>query len=255
RFADETHTAISCFCSPHHQDSAYYPPIRHLERAAKFSHVDGAEERYRKLEALLQPTNPRHEDIALLADMLSIPIVGSDPISNLSARQRRERTIDVFIRQTIALAKRAPLLLTYEDVHWIDPSSRELVDAQVDAIVDLPVLLLVTFRPEFVSPWTGHSRTTMIVLNGLNRGQVAKMVEHVTGTEPSEELCRQIAERSDGVPLFVEELTKTALERGALALPESLHDSLMARVDRLPAAKELAQTGAVIGRCFGHEQI
>ncbi len=253
--AEETQSAASFFCSPHHGDRAYHPFIGYLQNASGFDRFDGPEQRSAKLANLLRATGATSEATALLADLLAVPTTSPGATSNLSLGQRRVRTLQSLIGQVGALAERGPLLVLFEDVQWIDPSSREVLDALVDRIVRLPALLLMTFRPEFFPPWTGRPQATTIALHGLNDSETAEMVEHLARGDPPAGLCRRIAERSDGVPLFIEELTKAALAGGGLSLPASLHDALMAQLDRLPAAKKAMQIGAAIGRSFPHELV
>lgn len=267
---NDPHTRLRCFCSPHHQDSALHPTIAQLERAAGLAREDAPETRLRKLEALLAPMMPSDEDLALLAELLSISTAGHYPTPNLTPQRKKEKTFDALLRQLAMLARRQPVLMIFEDVHWIDPTSRELLDLIVERVPSSPVLLLVTFRPEFPPPWVGQAHVTTLTLNRLDRSEGAALVQRIAGDAvlPSE-LLEEIVERTDGVPLFVEELTKSVLEAGArdgaraalsatpsprLAVPATLHASLMARLDRLgTAAKEVAQIGAAIGREFASE--
>jgi class 3 adenylate cyclase/predicted ATPase len=259
------------FCSPHHQDSALHPVIAQLERAAGIKRDDTPNAKLGKLEVLLAPASPPAEDVALLAELLSIPIAADRyPALNLTSQRKKEKTLEALLRQLAALARQRPVLMVYEDVHWIDPSSRELLDLMVDRIRRLPVLLLITFRPEFQSPWTGQAHVTMLALNRLDQRAAAALVERIVGHKrlPSE-LVDEIVGRTDGVPLFIEELTKAVLESGLLreeedrfvlsgpppplAVPTSLHASLLARLDRLAPVKEVAQMGAAIGREFSYQ--
>jgi predicted ATPase len=242
------------FCSPHHQNSALHPIIAQLERAAGFEHEDTPEGKLDKLVAVLAPASP--EDAALLAELLSLPTEGRFRPLQLTPRQKKEKTFEALLRQLEALARQCPVLTLFEDVHWIDPSSRELLDLVVERVPRLPVLLLVTFRPEFQPPWTGQAHVTVLVLNRLDRREGAALVQRVVGTQALPgDVVAEIVERTDGVPLFVEELTKAVLEGGnagtvlsragttTLSVPATLHASLMARLDRLgPTAKEVAQT-------------
>jgi predicted ATPase len=183
---------------------------------------------------------------------------------------QKRRTLQALVDQLAGLAARQPVLALYEDVHWIDPSTLELLGLVIERIQRLPVLVLLTFRPEFQPPWTGQAHVTTLTMSRLGRRQGADLVARVTGDKPlPAEVVEQIVARTDGVPLFVEELTKTVLESGLLrdagdhyeltgplpplAIPTTLHDSLMARLDRLAPVKEVAQLGAVVGREFSHE--
>jgi predicted ATPase/class 3 adenylate cyclase len=271
RLRDEPHVRLRYFCSPYHQDSAFHPTIVQLERAAGFERDDTPQTKLHKLEALLAQTSSPIADVILLAELLNIP--GGDLYAprELNPQRKKEETFEALLRQLIALAQHQPLLMIYEDVHWIDPSSRELLDRVVDGVARLPTLLLITFRPEFPPPWSGRSHVTVLALSRLDRRQGAMLVQRVAGTKAlTADTVEEIVTRTDGVPLFVEELTKAVLEThagggnaegplggasiSALALPATLHASLLARLDRLgPAAKQVAQTGAAIGREFSYE--
>jgi predicted ATPase len=269
RLGAEPHLRLRYFCSPYHQDSALYPFIDQLGRASGFARDDPPALRLEKLEALLARAEPLDEDVALLTDLLSLPASEHHPLPNLSPQRKKERTLEALIRQLEGLARRQPVVLVFEDAHWIDPTSRELLDLTVERVRSLPVLLIVTFRPEFQPPWTGQPQVSMVTLNRLDRRDRTALVEQIAGGRPlPDEVVDQIAERSDGVPLFVEELTKSVLESGLLreeadrfvldgvlppfAIPTTLHDSLMARLDRLASVRLVAQTGAAIGREFSY---
>jgi len=187
---------------------------------------------------------------------MSLPASEHHPLPNFSPQRKKERTLEALIRRLEGLARRQPVVVVFEDAHWIDPTSRELLDLAVERIGSLPVLLIITFRPEFPAPWTGQPQVTMLALNRLNRRDRTALVEKIAGGKAlSEEVVEQIANRTDGVPLFVEELTKSVLESGVspLGIPTSLHDSLMARLDRLESVRHVAQIGAAIGREFSYE--
>ena len=236
RLSDSPHIRLRYFCSPYHQDSALYPFIDQLGRAAEFASDDAPAARSEKLEALLALAAPPEEDVAFLADLMSLPPSERHPLPALSPLRKKERTLEALVRQLEGLARRRPVLMIFEDAHWIDPTSRELLDLTVERARSLPVLLIATFRPEFQPPWTGQSQVTMLALNRLDRRDRITLVEQIAGGEAlPDELVAQIAERTDGVPLFVEELTKSVLERGVapVGIPATLHDSLMARLDRL----------------------
>ena len=265
RIANEPYTRLRYFCSPHHQDSALHPTIAQLERAAGLVRDEPPEYKLDKLAALLDPVSP--EDGTLLAELLSLPTEGRFPPLQLTPQRKKSKTFEALLRQLEGLARQGPVLMLFEDVHWIDPSSRELLELVIERVPGLPVLLIITFRPEFQAPWTGQAHVTMLVLNRLARRDGAKLVHRVAGKEvlPAD-VVAEIVERTDGVPLFVEELTKAVLEGGsaeivlsraattALNVPATLHASLMARLDQLgSAAKEIAQIGAVIGREFSYE--
>ena len=269
RLHAEPHLRLRYFCSPYHQDSALYPFIDQLGRAAGFARDDPPAARLEKLEALLARAAPPDEDVAFLADLLSLPASERHPLPNLSPQRKKERTLEALIRQLEGLARQQPVVMVFEDAHWIDPTSRELLDLTVERVRSLPVLLIVTFRPEFQPPWTGQPQVTMLALNRLDRRDRTALVEQIAGGKAlPDEVIDQIADRTDGVPLFVEELTKSVLESGLLreetdryvldralppfAIPTSLHDSLMARLDRLASVRLVAQIGAAIGREFSY---
>ncbi len=188
------------------------------------------------------------------------------PPLGITPERNKEKTFEALLRQIEGFSRQQPLLMVFDDLHWIDPSSRELLDRVIERIANWRVLLVVLFRPEFQPPWTGQPHVTMLTLARLHRHDTAAMVATVAGSAalPSE-IIEEIAERTDGIPLFVEELTKAVLESGApgaaalssvphTSVPATLHASLMARLDRLgPVAKDVAQTGAAIGREFGYE--
>jgi class 3 adenylate cyclase/predicted ATPase len=266
RIAAEPRIRLRYFCSPHHQDSALYPVIAQMERAAGFAHGDEAAAKLAKLQALLGSAGPSKEDVALIAELHGLPSVDLAPPLDLTPRHRKEKLFEALLRQLEGLARQQPVLMVFDDLHWIDPSSRELLDRLIERVADWPVLLLGLFRPEFQPPWVGQPQVTMLNLTRLDRQDTVAMVTNVAGNAAlPPEIVAEIAERTDGVPLFVEEMTKTVLESGAqapaalsamphwaLSVPATLHASLMARLDRLgPTAREVAQAGAAIGREFG----
>jgi class 3 adenylate cyclase/predicted ATPase len=269
---DEPHTRLRYFCSPYHQDSALYPFITQLERAAGFTHGDTVEEKLGKLRGLLAPGAPRDDEIQLLAELLSLPNSAAE--LNLSPQRKREMVFEALLHQLEALACVRPILMVFEDAHWVDPSSRELLDLTLERARRLPVLLVVTFRLEFQPPWIGLSHVSLLALNRLDPRGGSALVAQLAGnlSSLSADVVAEIVERTDGVPLFIEEVTKAVLEaaegadaekaRGAataiprtrLAVPATLQASLLARLDRLgPAAKEAAQVGAAIGREFSYQ--
>ena len=219
RLGGEPHTRLRYFCSPHYQDSALYPSIAQLERAAGFRREDTAEQRLAKLEAVLaQGTNDLSEVVPLLADLLSIPTGDRYPPLNLTPQKRKEKTLHAQLAQLEGLAARQPVLMVWEDVHWSDPTTRESLDLLIDRVPRLRVLMILTFRPEFTPPWIGRPHVTMLTLNRLPRRQGAEMIAYVTGGKAlPKEIADQIIERTDGVPLFIEELTKTVVESGILS--------------------------------------
>ena len=268
RLAGEPHTRLRYFCSPQHTDSALYPIISQMERAAGFVHDDTAQAKLDKLDAVLAQTSTSTQDAALFAEMLSLPNDGRYPALDLAPEQRRQRTLEALIAQIEALTRQTPVLMIFEDAHWTDPTSLELFGRAVDRIASLRVLLIVTFRPEFAPPWIGRPHVTALTINRLAQRDIDAMIDGVVGNKLLPASIRQdIIERTDGIPLFVEEMTKAVLEAEsegaaehtaaavpspALAVPASLHASLMARLDRLGPAKEVAQIGAAIGREFSH---
>jgi class 3 adenylate cyclase/predicted ATPase len=271
RLAAEPHTALRYQCSPYHTTSPLHPVIEQLERAAGLQRDDPGEVRLDKLEALLGATGGDGADIVpLLAPLLGIPTGERYPPLDLTPQRQRERTLLALLAQLVGLAARQPVLVLLEDAHWIDPTTRELFDLTVERVRDLPALVVVTFRPEFRPPWAGHGHVRPLSLTRLSRQQGAAMVERVAGGRllPAE-VAAQIVAKTDGVPLFVEELTKAVLESGLLreeddryalagplsppAIPSTLQDSLLARLDRLAPVREVAQIASVLGREFPFE--
>jgi predicted ATPase len=217
RLHAEPYLRLRYFCSPYHQDSALFPFIDQLGRAAEFARDDPPASRLEKLEALLARAAPPEEDVAFLADLLSLPASERYPLPNLNPQRRKERTLEALIRQLEGLARQQPVVMVFEDAHWIDPTSRELLDLTVERLHSLPVLLIVTFRPEFQPPWTGRPQVSMLTLNRLDRRDRIALVEQLAGDKALPEVVvAQIVDRTDGVPLFVEELTKSVLESGLL---------------------------------------
>ena len=217
RLHAEPHLRLRYFCSPYHQDSALFPFIDQLGRAAGFARDDPPAAKLEKLEALLARAAPPDEDVAFLADLLSLPASERHPLPNLSPQRKKERTLEALIRQLEGLARQQPVVMVFEDAHWIDPTSRELLDLTVERVRSLPVLLIVTFRPEFQPPWTGQPQVTMLALNRLDRRDRTALVAQIAGGKAlPDEVVDQIVDRTDGVPLFVEELTKSVLESGLL---------------------------------------
>ena len=266
--AGEPHTRLRCFCSPQHTNSALHPFIGQMERAAGLMHDDTVQAKLGKLDVLLRQSSTSAQDAAILAEMLSLPNDGRYPALELRPEQRRERTLNALIAQVEALTRQHPVLIVFEDAHWTDPTSLEVFGRTVDRIRSLRALLIVTFRPEFEPPWIGQPHVTALTLSPLAPGEVSALIDNIVGNKPLPANIRQdIIERTDGVPLFVEEMTKAVLEAEcedearwtaalvpspAMAVPPSLHASLMARLDRLGPAKELAQIGSAIGREFSH---
>jgi class 3 adenylate cyclase len=273
RLSGEPHTKLRYYCSPHHQDSALYPSITQLERAAGLRREDTDEQRLDKLEAVLAlGTDDLPAAVPLLADLLSIPIGDRYPPLNLPPQKRKEKTLHAQLAQVEGLAARQPVLMVFDDIHWSDPTTRESLDLLIDRVPTLRVLVIITFRPEFTPPWVGRSHVTLLSLNRLPPRQRAEMIMGVTGGKTlPREITDQIIDHTDGIPLFIEELTKSVVESGLLteaedhytapaptgplAIPTTLHASLLARLDRLAPTREVAQIGAALGRSFSYELI
>ena len=270
RIAGEPHTRLRYQCSPYHTNSALHPFIAQLERAAGFKADDTSEQRLDKLEAVLAMGGSRVQGVApLFAALLSIPFGERYPPLALSPTQQRRRTLAALLDQFEGLARRQPILFVFEDAHWADATSLELLDLTVERVRQLPVLALFTFRPEFEPPWVGLPNVGTLPLGRLDRNDVESMVARVTGGRvlPAE-VMKQIVAKTDGNPLFVEELTKAVLEAGILvedaegyrldgplpplAIPATLQDFLMSRLDRLAPVREIGQIGAAIGRDFSY---
>ena len=267
--AGEPHTRLRYFCSPQHTDSAFYPIIGQMERAAGLLHDDTPQQKLDKLDALLAQASTSIQDGALIAEMLSLPNDGRYPALELTPQQRRQKTLEALTARMETLSRQKPVLMIFEDAHWADPTSLEAFARVVDRIRTLRVLLLVTFRPEFDAPWVGRPHVTTLIINRMAEHEAGVMIDRIVGDwQLSTSIRQDIIERTDGIPLFVEEMTKAVLEAGsetaaaqaiaavpspALAVPASLYASLMARLDRLGGpAKELAQIAAAIGREFSH---
>ena len=266
--AQEPHTRVQYQCSPFYTNSAFHPIIAQLGRAAGFESGDGGDAKLDKLEALIGADD--HTDWALIATLLSLP-TDRYPALNLTPPKQKERTIEVLVGQLAKLATDNPILLVFEDVHWIDPTSLEMLDQLIGGIAAQPVLAVITFRPAFDPQWGAHSHVTLHSLNRLGKRQSALLVERVTDKALPGVLVEQIIAKTDGVPLFIEELTKAVIESDivtdasnryelsgavdSLAIPDTLHDALMARLDKLIPVKEVAQVGAAIGREFSHQLI
>ncbi|HSA80013.1 MAG TPA: adenylate/guanylate cyclase domain-containing protein [Geminicoccaceae bacterium] len=247
--ADEPHTRIRYQCSPYHTDSALWPVIQQLTHAAGLADDDSTEARLDKLEALLAQGDG-HAAAPLIADLLGIDAAARYGKLDLTPQAQRARTLEALGTQLLGLAARQSTLLVLEDAHWIDPSTLELVGASLDRVADHRVLMLITSRPDNQPELAAHPHVTRLTLNRLSRTVVEAIVARLGGSHLPADTIATIIARTDGVPLFVEELTKSILETGDTRIPASLHDSLMARLDRLPEVKELAQLAACIGRMF-----
>jgi len=268
--ADTPHTRLRYHCSPYHRDSALYPFVQQFERAAGVAPQEPPDAKLDKLEKVLGLATDRMGEVApLIASILSIPTGTRYPALNLSPAQQRRQTLSALLEQIEGLARHKPVLVLFEDAHWADATSLEVLDLVIERLRRLPILFLITYRSEFEAPWKGLPDVATIALGRLDRAEVEALVERVTGGRklPAEVLA-QVIGKTDGVPLFVEELTKNVLESGLLiedgeryrldgplpplAIPSTLQDSLMARLDRLAAVKEIAQIGAAIGREFSY---
>jgi class 3 adenylate cyclase/tetratricopeptide (TPR) repeat protein len=268
---DEPNTRLRYFCSPHHRDSTLYPFITQLERAAGFERNDPPKARLDKLEALLaQSGEVGAETAGLFADLLGLTGEGRYPPLPQDPQRKREMTLAALLGQLEPLARQRPVLMVFEDAHWADSTSLELLDRVVERLAHLPALLVITFRPEFQPPWVGQAHVSSLSLSRLAQRDTSALISGITaGKTLPPEILDRIVERTDGIPLFVEELTKSLLESGLLreeadgyaltgplpplAIPSSLQDSLMARLDRLAPVKEVAQIGAALGREFSYE--
>jgi predicted ATPase len=271
--SSEAHTPLSYFCAPTFQDSALYPFIGQLSRTADIDRSDSNEQNLGKLEALLASSSGNIDAaMPLLATLLSIPGGERYPLPDMSPQRRKERTFDVLLHLLKQLAAQQSILMVFEDLHWIDPTSLELLSLAIDQIHTQRILLIATARPEFKPSWPNHPHVSTVSLNRLGQAAVRALVEGVTHGKPlPSDVLDQIVARTDGVPLLVEELTKTILESGLvreagdryeltgplppLAIPSTLHASLLARLDRFPSAKSIAQIGAAIGREFSYRLV
>ena len=223
RLAGEAQTRLRYFCSPQHIDSPFYPIIGRIERAAGFTREDTPADKLSKLGAMLTRNATSPHDASLLLEMLSLPNDGRYPVLEMTPQQRRERTLDALATQLMSLTKGQTVLMILEDAHWSDPSTLEMLGRTVKIIATLPVLFVVTFRPEFEPTWSGQSHVTSLTINRLPRREVDIMIDNVAGDQPVAASIRQdIMNRSDGVPLFVEEVTKAVLEVGNQADPDTV---------------------------------
>jgi class 3 adenylate cyclase len=269
RLSDTAHAPIRFLCSPHYQDTPLYPVIRQFERAANFSRGDSEQEKRNKMQRLLASVGSLEDDLALIADLLSISGPDGDLPSTLPPPRKRELTFSAIVRHIVGLTRTTPVLIIVEDIHWSDPSTLELLQQLTDVVEKFPILVVVTARPELHPSWATRPQVTFRVLDGLNRRDAIALIREVSaeGSLP-DEVVERILERADNVPLFIEELTKTVLQTGPPRkdveafepqsqdiVPTSLRASLMARLDRSPVGKQLAQIGAVIGREFSFEML
>ena len=270
RVAGERHFHMWYFCSPYHQNSALYPVLVQIEHAAGFERDDTPEAKLEKLGRLFPHAGPQSSDIALIADLLRLPVTGQHSPTQLPGARRRQLILDTLLRNFEVLAAAQPVLMFLEDAQWIDPTTRELVDLMIDRMPRKRALLVVTCRPEFQLPWTGQPDTTVLALGRLARENCRELIGQVIGARLlGDDVLGEIIDRTDGVPLFLEEMTRSVVERDiqtdrvgsqgrqtrSVDLPFSLHTSLMARLDRIPAALPIAQLGATIGREFSYEML
>ena len=261
-----------CQCSPYYQNSALYPMIDLLERVAlRFEREESPQQKLSKLEGfLVQYGLPLAETVPLLATLLSLPLTADYVPLTVSPEQQKPQTLQALLTILLHIAAQQPVLFVMEDLHWVDPTTLELLGLLVDQGPTARILALWTFRPDFSPPWTGRSHVTQVMLPRLPRRQAVEMTSHVAHRKAlPPEVVEQVVAKTDGVPLFVEELTKMVLESGLLresnghyeligplpplAIPTTLQDSLMARLDRLATAREVAQVGATLGREFSYE--
>jgi len=258
-------------CSPYAQHSALYPMIEHLQRFLQWQREDTPETKLAKLERMSQGYHlPLHDVVPLFAALLSLPPPAHYPPLALSPQQQQQQTQAALLAWLLEEAERQPMLMVWEDLHWADASTLEWLGLLIEQAPTARLLTLLTYRPEFCSPWASRSHLTQITLSRFTRPQGEAMVTRVaSGKALPDEVLQQIVARTDGVPLFVEELTKMVLESGLLqerqghyeltgplpplAIPTTLHDSLMARLDRLATVREVAQLGATLGREFTYE--
>jgi predicted ATPase/class 3 adenylate cyclase/DNA-binding winged helix-turn-helix (wHTH) protein len=270
RIAHESHTLMEYRCSPYYQHSAFYPIVEFFQRTLGFDRHVRPADKLMKLQAALAPFALTLDNtVPLLATLLSIPLSDADAPLDLTPQQQRQQTLTTILGIILALAEQQPVLMIVEDLHWVDPSTLELLDLLIDQTPTLRLFMVLTCRPVFRPPWGLRTHLTPLMLNRLARGQVAQLVARVAGGKrlPSA-VVHHIVTQTDGVPLFIEELTKAILESGlvretddhyeltgplsAVAIPTTLHDSLMARLDRLGTAKGIAQWGATLGRQFSY---
>ncbi|HEY4041050.1 MAG TPA: AAA family ATPase [Rhodopila sp.] len=263
RLAHEPHISLRYFCSPHHQDSPLYPIAARMEQEAGFARGDTEAASMAELASMVAPTAPAHDGLELLATLRSIPSDQFHAGPDEGPRRWKEQTFAALTRRLTSLAHQAPVLMVFEDAHWSDPTSIELLDTVIKQVPELPVLLIVSSRPNFTAPWFGRPGVSFMALSRLGQRDAALLAARINSdSRLSEPLLDQIVTRADGIPLFIEELTKAVLEvpecdtaTSALAVPATLQASLTARLDRLHGGRELAQIGAVIGREFSYDML
>lgn len=261
--ASEPHLRISYQCLAHHQNSALHPVISQLERAAGIDRRHIPAEKLDRLESLFADSAESDVDhLPLMAELLSIPTGERYPDVQLEPKLRKEKTLSALVQQLELLARADPLLCVFEDVHSIDPSTLEFLEQIVERASTLRILVIATCRPEFSASWSGQPHTSLLALSRMDRRHSRTMVERVAAhTNLSEEVLAEIVSKTDGIPLFIEEITRTLLEstddiaKTPVGIPATLQDSLMSRLDRLSSGKPVAQAAAALGREFSHELI
>lgn len=262
QIGNEPHFRLHYQCSAHHINTAFYPVIKRLEGAAGFSSEDSADTKLDKLETLLAPTTDDVRAVApFFAALLSLPGDKRYDGVDLSPQQLRSRTIEALIEQIQALSHGKPVLFVMEDVQWIDPSTEDYLGELMPRIMDQAVFMLITYRPGYSPPWASQPHLTAVEVSRLGREHGADIVRMVGGEELSQPIVERLVTRAEGVPLYIEELTRAVIEAGASAkdgmsedqIPATLQDSLVARLDRLEDAKEIAQIGSIFGREFPYE--
>jgi predicted ATPase len=267
----EVHTRIGCYALSYYQQSAFYPIVEHIQQLLQFHKDDTPEEKLCKLEVVLGSYNFALEEVVpLFAVLLSLPLADRYAPLALTPERQKQKILEALLTWLLREAERQPVCLITEDLHWVDPSTLEWLSLLMDQIPTTRVLMLLTFRPDFQPPWAARSYLTHLTLGRLSPRQTEGMIGQVVGGRAlPAEVMQQVVATTDGVPLFVEELTKMVVELGlvkeregryeltgplpSLTIPATLHDSLMTRLDRLGAAKQVAQLGAVVGREFAYE--
>jgi class 3 adenylate cyclase len=269
---DAAHLSMRFLCSPYYQDTPLHPVIRQIERSARFQRGDSPARKWDKLRSVLVPDSLTEREITTLGDLLSIPGAADDLADTLTPQRRKERTFSVLLKHFRVLARQHPIVVVFEDVHWADPTTRDLLDLVIETVDQFPVLFVVTTRPELQPSWASRAHASVQLLNALDRPEAVLLINALAGErELPPEVINRIIMRADGVPLFIEELTRTVLDTeprrptggpeagraplSADAVPVSLQASLMARLDRLTVGKDVAQTGSVIGREFSFESL
>ena len=268
---DQKHRRIMYYCSTHHQSSAFYPVIAQIENSLEFEAADTNDNKLQALKNQLQSLNlDLDQYLPLYSHLLGIELDEKYEMHTDNPQQLKQKSIEALIDHYCTLSNQAPTLMIVEDIHWLDPSTFELLNLWIEQLQSERCFLILTFRPEFVPPWRHHSYFTSLTLNRLSRTESEAIVSEITGGKSlPAQVLNDIIAKTDGVPLFLEELTKMVMDSNllenvdgeyslqhpvhSLAIPESLQDSLMARLDQLALAKELAQLAATLGRRFSHK--